>query len=100
MSKDVDSFYTSKEWRVMRLAILKRDSRRCVLCGVFCGGKGQSRVDHILPRKKYPQYALEPNNLRTLCVPCDNIRHGRDRAGRRDDDVPEIGVDGFPVNGW
>ena len=72
--KQVDPFYKSKEWHRVRQKALIRDHFSCVNCGTDVRAKGASRVDHIRPRKKYPDLALHLPNLRTLCVPCDNAR--------------------------
>ena len=96
--KKVDPFYTSKAWHRIRQKALMRDQHRCVNCGVSVRGKGQARVDHILPRRKYPELALHLPNLRVLCLPCDNARHARDRAAHNEEAV-QIGLDGFPVGG-
>ena len=97
-AKGVDPFYKSKGWYKARQLCLVRDGYKCVNCGASVRGKGAARIDHKLPRKKYPDQALHLPNLRTLCVPCDNARHTHDRAlhGRRGE-VREIGPDGFPV---
>ena len=95
--KKVDPFYTSKAWYRVRTKRLVMDQYRCVNCGVSVRGKGAARVDHRLPRRQYPEYALSINNLRTLCVACDNARHTRDRHGGTNTETPEIGPDGFPV---
>lgn len=95
-SKRVDPFYKSGGWFKARGAVLRRDEYRCVNCGVSVRGKGKARVDHILPRRKFPDQALHLPNLRTLCVPCDNARHARDRAAKQPEAHP-VGPDGFPV---
>ena len=97
-AKGVDPFYKSKGWYKARQLCLVRDGYKCVNCGASVRGKGAARIDHKLPRKKFPDQALHLPNLRTLCVPCDNARHTHDRAlhGRRGE-VREIGPDGFPV---
>ncbi len=91
-----DPFYKSRPWYRIRQKALIRDRYLCVLCGVSVRGKGLMRVDHIKQRLAYPALALHLPNLRTLCVPCDQARHVHDRAGR---DTPDIGPDGFPVEG-
>src|SRR5574338_1233005 len=48
--KRADPFYLSPEWKILRLAALRRDRWRCVICGVSIAGKGQATVDHIKPR--------------------------------------------------
>ncbi len=95
--KPVDPFYVSKRWRATRAKVLARDNHTCVSCGANVRPKGMARVDHILPRRKFPDQAYHLPNLRTLCVACDNARHHADRAlhGRKGE--VEIGPDGFPV---
>jgi 5-methylcytosine-specific restriction protein A len=97
-TKAVNPFYKSKAWMKARAQVLKRDHYRCVQCGANVRPKGAARIDHILPRKKFPDLSLHIPNLRTLCVPCDNARHARDRAARKDE-APAIGPDGFPLDG-
>ena len=94
--KTVDPFYSSKAWHKVKSQALKRDGYRCVQCQANVHGKGQSRVDHIIPRKAAPRLALHLPNLRTLCRPCDNARHARDRAAKQAEAAP-VGMDGFPV---
>ena len=100
-TKTRDPFYASKAWYRIRQKVLTRDKYRCQNCQAYVRGKGLARVDHIIPRTKAPQLAVDPQNLRTLCVPCDNARHQQDRHGQKDrhgaGDV--IGPDGFPVGG-
>ena len=96
--KQVDPFYKSAQWFKARAKVLRRDNYQCVNCGVNVRGKGLARVDHILPRKRFPDHALHLPNLRTLCVAGDNARHARDRAGHGViPDAVQIGPDGFPV---
>ncbi len=98
MRKRVDPFYKSAAWFKVRGQALRRDGYRCVNCGVSVRGKGMARVDHILPRKKFPDQALHLPNVRVICIKCDNARHTHDRAwhGSRGE-VREIGPDGFPI---
>ena len=71
-------FYNSSEWRSLRRQALERDHCECVWC------REQGRVtrnnlevDHIKELEFYPEYALDLDNLRTLCKECHNKRHGR-----------------------
>lgn len=71
-------FYNSSEWRSLRRQALERDHYECVWC------REQGRVtrnslevDHIKELEFYPEYALDLDNLRTLCKECHNKRHGR-----------------------
>jgi 5-methylcytosine-specific restriction endonuclease McrA len=63
--KKVDSFYVSPEWRTVRLAVLKRDRFKCVLCG-----ERATTVDHIVRRREGGTES--PANLRSLCTDCDH----------------------------
>ena len=41
---------------------------------MVCGASGKQtvlHVDHIKPRSKYPELALDPNNLQVLCKDCN-----------------------------
>ena len=91
-----DNFYSSRPWKELRRKALARAGYRCEWCGVSVRGKGASRVDHIRPRKQYPQLALAISNLRVLCPGCDNKRHAE--KGRGMVEKSETGADGFPID--
>src|SRR5690606_21842035 len=63
-----DDFFDSREWRELRYQVLKHYGRKCMLCGCT---SGEMHVDHIKPRSKYPELALEFTNLQVLCRPCN-----------------------------
>jgi hypothetical protein len=52
-----------------RWAVLKRDGRRCVVCGRGAGKGVKLEVDHIMPVSKGG--GDEMGNLRTLCGTCN-----------------------------
>lgn len=74
-------FYESQQWKSLRQAVLERDHYECVMCKE--NGKltttqdSVMEVDHIKELEFYPELALDPNNLRTLCKDCHNKRHHR-----------------------
>jgi predicted kinase len=88
-----DNFYTNSAWRRMRLTALRRDHFRCTVCGVYVGGKGNSRVDHIQTRREHPELELELSNLRTFCALHDNQRHWEKGGGS----PRGCGPDGWPT---
>lgn len=88
-------FYGGKDWLGVRRKVLARDGYRCVVCGADVRGAGNARVDHVEPRTERPDLALEPSNLRTLCVSCDGLRHNRDKWRK----APGVRLDGFPDDG-
>jgi 5-methylcytosine-specific restriction endonuclease McrA len=65
------NFINSKEWRELRQKALKQYGANCV----FCGSDKNINIDHILPRKFYPELALDIKNLQPLCAKC-NKRKG------------------------
>lgn len=44
---------------------------RCMKCGTLPKYKQHSNVDHIKPRKYYPELALEFDNMQVLCGRCN-----------------------------
>lgn len=76
---DRAKFYASAEWRELRTKAMARDHYECVWCAR--DGKVSTNsvleVDHIKELAEYPEYALDLDNLRTLCKECHNLRHER-----------------------
>ena len=60
----------------IRYEVLRRDQGRCVLCGSSSGDGVRLEVDHIIPRTKGG--GNEPENLQTLCAPCNRGKSNRD----------------------
>jgi 5-methylcytosine-specific restriction protein A len=96
--KKADPFYLTKAWEKKRLEVLRRDKYLCQKCGVKCIGKKRGgaspHIDHIIPRSKNKGLELALSNLRTLCHSCHSKITVADNHGR---DMPEIGIDGYPV---
>lgn len=65
-----DSFYMSWEWKKVRYNILLKYGRKCMCCGATPSDT-IIIVDHIKPRKKFPELALDENNLQVLCNDCN-----------------------------
>jgi 5-methylcytosine-specific restriction endonuclease McrA len=97
-TKRADPFYGSTAWVKLRSRVRARwrrdGSPPCPLCKKAI--TGVPIVDHIIPRRKRPDLALEGSNMQVVCHPC-NTQKGvwEDREDRG----PEIGADGFPVGG-
>jgi 5-methylcytosine-specific restriction endonuclease McrA len=72
---------STRAWRAVRLKVLNRDHYRCqIQHPSVCLGHADT-VDHIVPVSQAPQLALDPNNLRAACRPC-NEHSGRTDAAR------------------
>ncbi|CAI2065962.1 HNH endonuclease [Serratia ficaria] len=72
MRHEKDLFYRSSEWRSLRYQVLREQSAYCSCCGRSPRLHGVVlHVDHILPRSKFPHFALEKSNLQVLCDDCN-----------------------------
>lgn len=69
-----DEFLSSYEWRALRMRVLLRCGARCQCCGQSAKDGVVIHVDHIKPRRKYPELALVESNLQVLCEVCN---HGK-----------------------
>jgi 5-methylcytosine-specific restriction endonuclease McrA len=81
-------FLESYEWRVLRMRVLKRDGARCACCGSSPADGVRMNVDHIKPRKHFPQLALDENNLQVLCEVCNHGKSNWDATDWRFAHVP------------
>lgn len=86
--KPDDGFYKSDAWRALRFGALKRSDGKCVLCGRSHREHAVIlHVDHIKPRSKYPQLALDASNLQVLCEDCNLGKSNRDTTDWRGSNV-------------
>ncbi len=67
-------FLESYEWRQLRVKVLNHYGPRCMCCGATPEHGVKMHVDHIKPRRKYPELALSFDNLQVLCEECN---HGK-----------------------
>jgi hypothetical protein len=68
------AFLDSFEWRQLRMVVLKKYGAKCQCCGATPATNAVINVDHIKPRRLFPELALDENNLQVLCGPCN---HGK-----------------------
>jgi hypothetical protein len=85
-----DAFLASYEWRRVRMQVLKRDGARCACCGSTPADGVKMNVDHIKPRKLYPQLALDLSNLQVLCEVCNHGKGNWDMTDWRTDERSAI----------
>lgn len=69
-----DEFLHSYEWRKLRIKAIEKYGNRCQCCGAGPKDGATINVDHIKPRKHYPELALDLDNLQILCHTCN---HGK-----------------------
>lgn len=68
--KYTEPFYRSQAWRQAREARLAADNylcQRCLRRNILAPAE---MVHHIKPLKQYPEYALDIDNLTSLCNAC------------------------------
>ena len=80
---DGDAFLKSFKWRELRMKVLKKYGRRCQCCGATPATGGIMNVDHIKPRKKYPELAMIESNLQVLCHECNHGKGNWDQTDWR-----------------
>ena len=73
-----NQFYSSPEWRQVRTQVIKEHGSICSECGIKIKNRLDVTVDHIQPRSKYPELALNIENLRVLCRSCNSQKGDRD----------------------
>jgi 5-methylcytosine-specific restriction endonuclease McrA len=67
-------FLSSPEWRRLRMQVIKKYGPVCMCCGASPKTGAVINVDHIKPRKLFPDLSLDINNLQILCGACN---HGK-----------------------
>lgn len=65
-----ERFLRTLEWRRLRYAVLRKFGHACMSCGARAP-EVQIHVDHIKPRSRFPELALDINNLQVLCEVCN-----------------------------
>ena len=68
------SFLRSEAWKILRLQAIKKYGDRCCKCGKPHSKKHPINIDHIKPRKYYPELSLDINNLQPLCGRCNKLK--------------------------
>lgn len=65
-SKERELFQGSLEYKTFRKAVLERD-KKCTECGTK---EKWLQLDHIKPWALFPEFRLEMDNARILCIDC------------------------------
>lgn len=81
--KKIDTFLQSYEWRKLRMVALKKYGPRCQCCGATPATGATINVDHIKPRKLFPELALDVDNLQILCHECNHGKGNWDQTDWR-----------------
>jgi len=67
-------FLESSAWKRLRIQAFEKYGNRCQCCGASPEDGIRLNVDHIQPRKLFPELALSLDNLQILCSDCN---HGK-----------------------
>jgi len=78
-----DAFLSSFEWRATRMMALKEFGNTCQCCGASPKTGAVIHVDHIKPRKLFPELALSVSNLQILCGDCNHGKGNWDQTDWR-----------------
>ena len=78
-----DDFLSTYEWRKVRMIALKKYGARCQCCGATPATGAVMNVDHIKPRKLFPDLALDVDNLQVLCHECNHGKGNWDQTDWR-----------------
>lgn len=77
---NVNLFYKSSAWRQLRYAALAKYGNLCSCCGASPSSGAVMHVDHIKPISRYPELALNIDNLQVLCAACNLGKSNRDQT--------------------
>jgi len=78
-----DDFLKTYAWRKLRMEALKLYGRKCLCCGRTPESGGILHVDHIKPRRFFPELALDIKNLQILCEECNHGKGNWDQTDWR-----------------
>lgn len=73
--KNIKAFYNSTLWWNIKSEALRRDNNECQKCKAKGKYSQAQCVHHKKHVKKYPELALELDNLVSLCNVCHNEEH-------------------------
>lgn len=80
-----DDFLQSYEWRRLRYKVIRDRGRRCECCGATPADGVRMHVDHIRPRRLFPELALDESNLQVLCEACNHGKGNWDQTDWRNE---------------
>lgn len=84
------AFLETYQWRRLRMKVLVARGARCECCGATPKDGIRVHVDHIKPRRLYPELALEETNLQVLCEVCNHGKGNWDQTDWRPETAPVV----------
>lgn len=77
--REATVFYKSWAWKKCREVVLIRDDYLCQVCAKHGQLTAAKIVHHIVHLKDDPLLALEEDNLMSVCHPCHETIHSKDK---------------------
>ena len=94
-TKHSNEFYNSREWKSLRYKVLVAARGKCECCGSSSKNGIVLHVDHIKPRSKYPELALEFSNMQVLCEMCNIGKSNKDDTDWRENPYGNYNINKF-----
>ena len=73
-----ERFYSDSRWIALRKQVIREEGTKCAECRIQIRNTQDITVDHVRPRSKYPELALERSNLQVLCRSCNSAKGASD----------------------
>lgn len=83
LKKNTSGFLCSIEWKELRSKVIAHYGDKCMCCGFIPRDKRQVNVDHIKPRKLFPELSLVFDNLQVLCSRCNKKKGNKNMKDYR-----------------
>lgn len=95
LNPNKDAFLESYAWKALRMKVLVKFGSICQCCGASAKTGEVINVDHIKPRIKFPELALDFENLQVLCSTCNRGKGNWDETDWR----PDQPINFDPIDG-
>ena len=79
-----------KTWAELKKEVFNKYGYQCMCCGHIPKDKRNANVDHIKPRKYFPELALSFENLQVLCGRCNKAKSNKHATDYRGSIHPEV----------
>lgn len=78
-----DTFLQSTAWKELRRKVIEKFGAKCLCCGHIPNIPEKINIDHIKPRKLFPELALVFDNLQPLCGRCNKAKGNKHQTDYR-----------------
>lgn len=82
-------FLQLPEWKLLRSSVVAHYGGRCMKCKIIPKDHRKINVDHIKPRKYYPDLSLVFDNLQVLCNRCNKDKGNKHMTDYRGQTLAE-----------